>query len=211
MIYCETSAFILLRIMKKNERRSFLGEQPLPTPSEWIAYGEVQGLIVLEAVDVVESALACVVRHVKTDTPIQAQHQEFEVVTETDARAHCQLAIEAAEAEIARLHRLCKALLIDVVVPHIASIEKQGGVETAKQATAVFKVEPQLDVTVLEHVGHLAVAGVQHKPARTHPTQGEGTQVVGTAHIELLGKGGIVAVAVREQHAGIDVRQQLAA
>ena len=49
---------------------------PPPVFLERVAYGEVDGLAVLEVWYVVEAALARLVRHVQTYAPVEAQHEE---------------------------------------------------------------------------------------------------------------------------------------
>ena len=55
--------------------------------SERIAKGEMEGLIVLKAVDIVETALARVVRQMEADAPVETQDKEVQVVADADACA----------------------------------------------------------------------------------------------------------------------------
>ena len=67
---------------------------------ERIADGEVEGVGILETTDVEVTRLTSIVRHVKTDTPVETDNQEVKVVTNTDACAKSQFTEEVLEPEL---------------------------------------------------------------------------------------------------------------
>ena len=73
---------------------------------ERIADGEVQGMGVLEAVDVEVARTAGVVGHVQGYAPVDAYNQESEVIAQAEARPQCQLVEEPRGVEFGCVHNL---------------------------------------------------------------------------------------------------------
>ena len=122
---------------------------------ERIAYGEMESLIVLEAVVVEIARLARIERHVQTNTPVKTQNEEIEVVTKSDTRSYRQIAEKAAKTETAVfIHFLQLLYIIERFIgkPHVTSIEEHSTMKVAKQLATIFKVTNELDITITQQI-----------------------------------------------------------
>lgn len=178
----------------------------VPSFLERIADGEVEGMGVFEAIDVIEAGLAGVVWYMEADSPVEAQDEEAEVVADAHTSTHRNVTEETVEAELT----LGKARITITLteVPHITRIEEERSMEVAKELTTVFQVADELDVTILDKVrdGLVVETG---KATRTNAPDREGTQTVGTTHVEQLGVREPLAVAKGIDGTGIDVSYEL--
>ena len=59
----------------------------------------MEGLVLLESIGIEEARLACFVRHVETDSPVETDDEEIEVVTDTNTCADSHLAEEILQTE----------------------------------------------------------------------------------------------------------------
>ena len=136
----------------------------------------MQCLIVLETVDVVESALACVVRQVESESPVESDDEEVEVVSYAYTGSDGYLSEEAVEAEDAWFEEVFHGLFlthVDVIVPHVASVEEESRREASEEASPVFEVGHEFDVSVVEDVVVLTVAEIG-RSSRSDASYGEG-------------------------------------
>ena len=63
-------------------------------PSEWIAYGEVERVTTLEALNVIKARLTCFVGQMEGHTPVETDYQEIKIVTDAQACADSLFAEE---------------------------------------------------------------------------------------------------------------------
>lgn len=173
---------------------------------ERIAYGEMESLIVLEAVVVEIARLARIERHVQTDTPIETQNEEIEVVTQSDTGVQRQIVEETAKREltIGKYSTGVFVLIILIEVPDVTGIEEESTMKTAKQLATVFEVAYKLDIAILHEVGNGLIA-IARETTRTYATNGEGAKAVGSTHIKHLGIGQPVAIAIGIDESGINM------
>ena len=155
----------------------------------------MQSHTVFEPGNVVITALAGVVGYVEGDTPVQTQHKEGEVVADTYTCAQRNAVEELAGIDIAT-----GAGFVLAHEPYVAGVEEGGTVEVTAQevgqdAETVLYVGLELDVARLVYIRVLRVGGRMEMPW-TDRTDGEGTNAVGSAHIELFVVGGDELVAV---------------
>ena len=159
----------------------------------------------------------------ETEAPVDADDEEIEVVAQSDACARGQLAGQAGETGAGigegRVPLVDGLLLgggeavglVDghvCAAPHVAGIEEEGSVEAGEEAAAILEVEHQLRVAVLHEIGHLAVAQ-SGKGAGADAAHGEGSEAVGTAHVEAFAEGVADGVAVVPHDAGVEVSHEL--
>ena len=170
----------------------------------------MQGLSVTKAAYIIESALSCVIGHMQTDTPVETEHKEIEVVTQADTRTQRHLTIEPVELKGRSIHSGIGGGIPLVLLhgPHISSIEEDGTIQSIEQSGAVFKVPQQLHITVLEQIRE---ASLLHRLEVTRPdtSHGEGTDAVGASHTEHLAERCFSTVAIGIDHSSIEMSHQL--
>lgn len=160
----------------------------------------MQTLRILETVHIIESAL---VGHMYTDTPVETQHKELQVVANAYACAQRHVLQQI-------LHLQLRPFTIAVVAhcPYVAGIYKECSIQIAEQTRTILHIGLKLYIARLVHIRQSRLIGVV--TARTNAAHIEGTYAVGTAHIELLTVWSCTGIAVRPYHACIDMTHQLA-
>ena len=89
------------------------------TALERISHSEVYALSVAEALDIVETTLACVVRNVQPDTPIHTDNEQTHIVSQAYTGSYRHLRYEVLELELR-----VRSAGIGMYRPHIAGIEE---------------------------------------------------------------------------------------
>ena len=150
----------------------------------------MQRLVAAELVNVVESALGCLVGNMQADTPVDAKNEEVEVVTQSHASTQGHLLEELTKTESAVDIADSKHLIVHVEIlesPHVAGIEEHGSMQIAEESLAILQIGLELDITILHDVRELpALLMVTRKAPRTNATQGERPDAIGTTHVETL-------------------------
>ena len=126
------------------------------------------------------------------DAHVEAEHEEVEVVTQTDTRA------EGYVLQRGSCKLRTRALRVVAHEPNVAGIEEDGAVEVAEEFGTQFGVCFEFYVARLVHVGVARVGSAVR--TRTDGANGEGTYTVGTAHVELVGVRHTRRVAVGIRH-----------
>ena len=177
---------------------------------ERVADGEVEGLVAVEAVEVEESALLGLVRHVQTDTPVESEDEEIEVVAYSHARSHGHLVEDALELELGVDQEVVEFIVVKlqlVDVPHVSGIEEEGSMEVAEESLAVFEVSQKLHVAVLEEVGCLRIVE-SGEVAGAYAADGECSHAVGASHIEQLAEGCCLGVGIGIDHSAAQMAHE---
>ena len=158
-------------------------------PSERITDGKMIGHSVAETFEVVESAALRSVGGMESDADIKAKDEEVEVVPDAGSRA------ESNAPEVAGRNFSIRTLGVALHKPHIASIEKEGAVQSAEEVGTEFHVGLKLKVAGLVDIRILRVRGtVASGACRPHR---KGPDRVGTTNIELLGiRSGLVVTVI---------------
>lgn len=148
---------------------------------------------ILEAWDVVVTALACLVGQVQTDTHIEADDDKRQYVTKSGARAQSQIVEETAPFELAT-----GSFGIFSEQPDVTAIEEGRAFQVSQDGESIFQVRFELQVAGPIDIGIGVVLVVHVEAARADAPDREGADAVGAANIELLvvGRGAGVAVAV---------------
>ena len=146
-------------------------------------------LAVLEAVNVKEARLSCLVRYMQCKAPIKTENEEVEVITQSDTCSQCHITEEILQRELGVLIAVLSFIQIVgtvLEVPYITGIQEKGAMEITKQLRTILQVTHKFDVAILHEVrdGFVFITG---ETARTQSANGEGSYAVGTAHIEQLG------------------------
>ena len=111
----------------------------------------MEGMATLEALHIIEARLACIVRHMQCQAPIQANNQEIQVVTDAKTCTYSLLTEEVAELKATWLINCVHIGIAEAgtwLCPHITGIEEDGTIQVAKQLSAVLKVTDKLDRTI---------------------------------------------------------------
>lgn len=66
---------------------------------ERISHSQMQALVLLEAWNVVESALTRIVWQMQTDSPIHSNHKHSHIIADTHSGAYSQLLVELIKLE----------------------------------------------------------------------------------------------------------------
>ena len=80
----------------------------------------------------------------QTDTPVNADNEEVEVVAQAYTRAHSHLAKHVLKLKLALW-----PIVVVLQRPHVTSIKEHRSIQIAKQSWSVFKVEEQLHISRL--------------------------------------------------------------
>ena len=118
---------------------------------------------------------------------------------------------EAVEAETAVLVHILHILrIVERLVgePYVTGVKEQCAMKVAKQLATIFEVANELDITIAQQIAETFIRQAG-KTARTYPSNGEGTDAVGTTGIEHLGHGYTVAIAIGIDNTGIDMGHQV--
>ena len=133
-------------------------------------------------------------------TPVETKYQEVEVVTYADTSSYSHLAQDILHLELASHTVGC--------VPHIARIDEQCTMQTAKQALPVLQVTQQLDIAVAHQIVCSPVAKRLHT-AGSDTSHGESAHTVGTTNIEELAIGSLRGIAITPHIAPIQMSHQM--
>ena len=178
--------------------------------SERIADGKMQSLSILETPDVVESALARVVRNMQTDAPVEPDDEEVQVVAQPDTSSHSKVFERAPEFEIRIIKLFIDFLVAEIAVniPDIAHVQEDGTFQITRQTCPIFKITLQLHVTILHQIRVLSVF-IAGENARSEASDGESTDAVGSAHVETLAERRRRTVSVTVDQARTGMGHQL--
>ena len=80
----------------------------------------------------------------QTDTPVNADNEEVEVVAQAYTCAHSHLAKHVLKLKLALW-----SIVVVLQRPHVTSIKEYCSIQIAKQSWPVFKVEEQLHISRL--------------------------------------------------------------
>ena len=83
----------------------------------------------------------------KTDTPVNADHEEVEVVAQAYTCAHSHLAKHVLKLKLALW-----SIVVVLQRPYVTSIKEHRSIQIAKQSRSVFKVEEQLHISRLVEI-----------------------------------------------------------
>ena len=134
----------------------------------------------------------------QTDTPVDTEHEVTKIVAEAHTGAECHLLKQVLHLEVAP-----GAAFVIVHRPDIAGIEEDRSIERTHQPGTIFKVHLKLDVACLFYIRTAALG--RPVTSRTDLPCVEGTDTVGSAHIELLGVRSETAVPICPESSCIDV------
>lgn len=148
---------------------------------------------ILEAWDVVVTALASLVGQVQTDTHIEADDDKRQYVTKSGARAQSQIVEETAPFELAT-----GPFGIFSEQPDVTAIEEGRAFQVSQDGESIFQVRFELQVTGPIDIGIGIVLVVHVETARTDAADREGADTVGATDIELfvIRRGPGIAIAV---------------
>lgn len=149
----------------------------------------MQTLGILEPTDVIDATLACIIRNMQTDTPVDTYYKHTHIITHTDTGAYRQLPEELAYIKLAE-----RTVLMVTQGPHITCIQEKGSIEIAPNLLTVFQVHQILDVARLVDIRILAVGRLVS--ARSDASHIKGSHTVGTTDIELLIIRSILGIAI---------------
>ena len=154
----------------------------------------MEGKAVLELADVVVASAPIVSRVVECNAEIETEDKEVKVIAQTYAGAEGNVV-----GKMLQFERTPGTMLIFVHEPHVAGINKKGTAETAENGEAKLDVGFELDVAGLVHIRVARTRGVE--TPGSDGADGEGTDAVGSAHVELVAVGGETRVAVGPHNA----------
>ena len=144
---------------------------------EWIADGEVDGKGILELGDIVVGGFACVVGIMDAHTEVETEDEEVEVVAESETCADGERLEETALTELAMwVH------IVAMHEPDVARIEEESTLESIDDGETILGIEFEFHVTSLVKIGASSFGVIV--TSRTDASQGEGTNTVGSTHIE---------------------------
>ena len=161
----------------------------------------MQTLGILEPTDVIDATLACIIRNMQTDTPVDTYYKHTHIITHTNTGAYRQLPEELVYIKLAE-----RIVLMVAQGPHITCIQEKGSIEIAPNLLTVFQVHQILDVARLVDIRILAVGRLVS--ARSDAPHIKGSHTVGTTDIELLIIRSILGIAITPDNAGIDMSHQ---
>ena len=126
----------------------------------------------------------------QTQSPVESQNEEVEVVAQSETCSQCYLLGEVLQTEARILEDVVCGIVIVVLIeiPYVTGIEEDSTVEAAKQLAAILQVAHQFDVAILQEVG-VGFVVYSWEGARSYGTDSEGSDTVGTTHIEHLAVG----------------------
>ena len=144
---------------------------------ERITHSEVEAKIIFELTNVEVGGNACVVGDMDADTEVETQDEEVEVVTDAETCTDSKVFEEFTGSEFS-------TRMIRVVVhePHIASIDKEGTLDGVEDGESVFGIKLQFEVARLVEIGATFLFVII--ASRPDATNGEGSDAVGSTHIE---------------------------
>lgn len=146
------------------------------------------GQALAEFGDVVPTVLARFVGRMEGYANIETENEETQVVADAEPRTDGKFA-QIVERELG-----ARARGIAAEEPHIARIEEDSRTEVAKDGGAQFKIRLKFHVARLVDVGIFAVG--RFVTAWADGAHGKAAHAVGTAHVELVGIGRALGVAV---------------
>ena len=107
----------------------------------------MQGLCIAEVANVVEPAATRFVRNVQTNAPIQAEHEEADVVANAYPRAESQFLEEVGKVELRP-----RTAAVAVQRPHVAGVEEECPVQASHQMRPILHVCLHLNFARLLHI-----------------------------------------------------------
>ena len=166
---------------------------------EGIADSQMETDGILKAWDIVVTFLTRIVREVETEADIDTNHEKCQIVAKADTGAESDAIQEIAHRShfgqsTARTGRILPQ------EPNIARIEENGCVEIPEKLASIFHVGFEFEFAHLIQIGILIV-GIRIEPSGADATDGESSDTIGTAYIELLAIGCHSHIAIAIDHA----------
>ena len=139
----------------------------------------------------------------QTYTPIEAKHEEVEVIAYADARADRHLL-----KHVLRFEHRTRTVAVAAQRPHVACVEEQCAVEVAEHTRTILEVHLQLQVAGLVEIREVRSLGMI--ATRTDTAHVERTYAVGAAYIELLAVRCAYRIAIRPYNTHVHVSDERA-
>ena len=103
----------------------------------------MKALVLLEAWNVVESALTSIVWQMQTDSPIHSNHKHSHIVADTHSSAYSQLLVELIKLEGLERGK------IGILHPDITGIQEQRSFKLPEKSSTLLCIQIQLQISRL--------------------------------------------------------------